>query len=242
MISRTEARTTEQQASEDPAVVQSREGDVRQYKPGAVAGRVRNGDRVIRVRSFIVALVLLAMIGSIGVLGWQLHAKTDDLNSMRDNADARSHAEQVALDYSTGAAQMDFRDLASWRSRLTSGTSDELADRLTRAASSMEQIITPLQWVATAKPVAAKVVSENNGSYTVTAFVKVLTTNSQAPDGIDSTASYQLTVDGRDNWKISDIGGDDASLGGAGNPPPSSSSTAPPSVESPPAPPALPPR
>ncbi|MDI9947696.1 MULTISPECIES: hypothetical protein [Rhodococcus] len=241
MISRTEARTTKQQANEESAVVQSGEGDVRQYKTGAVAGRLRNGDRVIRVRSFIGALVLLAMIGSIGILGWQLHGKTDDLNSMRDNADARSHAEQVALDYSTGAAQMDFRDLASWRSRLTSGTSDELADRLTHAASSMEQIITPLQWVATAKPVAAKVVSENNGSYTVTAFVKVLTTNSQAPDGIDSTASYQLTVDGRDNWKISDIGGDDASLGGAGNPPPSSSSTAPPSVESPPAP-AVPPR
>ncbi|WP_198602140.1 hypothetical protein [Rhodococcus opacus] len=241
MISRTEARTTKQQVNEESAVVQSRVGDVRQDRPGAVAGRLRNGDRVIRVRSFIVALVLLAMIGSIGMLGWQLHAKTDDLNSMRDNANARSHAEQVALDYSTGAAQMDFRDLASWRSRLTSGTSDELADRLTHAASSMEQIITPLQWVATAKPVAAKVVSENNGSYTVTAFVKVLTTNSQAPDGIDSTASYQLTVDGRDNWKISDIGGDDASLGGAGNPPPSSSSTAPPTVESPPAP-AVPPR
>ncbi|RZI53391.1 MAG: hypothetical protein EOP16_03120, partial [Pseudonocardia sp.] len=69
MISRTEARTTKQQASEESAVVESREGDV-QHKPGAVAGRLRNGDRVIRVRSFIVALALLAMIGSIGILGW----------------------------------------------------------------------------------------------------------------------------------------------------------------------------
>ncbi|WP_213574173.1 hypothetical protein [Rhodococcus sp. USK13] len=241
MIIRTEARTTEQQESEESAGVQSREGVVRRYKPGAFAGRLRNGDRVIRVRSFIVTLVILAMIGSIGILAWQLHAKTHDLDSLRDNADARSHAEQVALDYSAGAAQMDFRDLASWRSRLTSGTSDELADRLTHAASSMEQIITPLQWVSTAKPVAAKTISENNGSYTVSAFVSVLTTNSQAPDGIDSTATYQLTVDSRDNWKITDIGGDDAALGGAGTPPASSSPGAPPSVETPPAP-TLPPR
>ena len=34
MISRTEARTTKQQASEESAVVQSGEGDVRSTRPG----------------------------------------------------------------------------------------------------------------------------------------------------------------------------------------------------------------
>ncbi|MFI9408667.1 hypothetical protein [Nocardia gamkensis] len=58
----------------------------------------------------------------------------------------------------TGAVQMDLRDPAAWKGRLAKGTDPELATRLTQASSSMEQVITPLQWVSTAKPVAAKAI------------------------------------------------------------------------------------
>ncbi|MEV5839339.1 hypothetical protein [Nocardia sp. NPDC052112] len=45
---------------------------------------------------------------------------------------------------------------------------DDVAPRLAQHSvelSDMEQIITPLQWVSTAKPIAAKVRSEASGTY-----------------------------------------------------------------------------
>jgi Mce-associated membrane protein len=76
----------------------------------------------------------------------------------------------------------------------------------------MEQIITPLQWVSTSTPIAAKVRSESNGIYVVDCFVSVLTKNSQAPEGIQSTATYSLNIDSRNDWVITDVGGIESAL------------------------------
>jgi Mce-associated membrane protein len=177
------------------------------------AGR-RVGESVIKLKTIVATVVAGAVIISLGVVGWQLHVKSGDLDDLHMDMAAQAHAEQVALDYATGAAQMDFHDLASWHGRLTKGTSPELTNRLSQAGTSMEQIITPLQWVSTASPVAAKVSSEANGVYAVDCFINVLTKNSQAPDGIQSTATYKLTLDSRHNWLITDIGGIDSALSG----------------------------
>ncbi|MFE2998612.1 hypothetical protein ACFXG4_26865 [Nocardia sp. NPDC059246] len=180
---------------------------------GAAARRGRHiGDSAIRLKTIVSAVLIAAVVLAGGVLGWQLHTKSNDLDQLHAHLASEAHAEQVALDYATAAAQMDFHDLAAWRARLTKGTSPELSNRLTQAASSMEQIISPLQWVSTATPVAAKVTSETNGAYSVECFVSVLTKNSQAPDGIQSTATYKLTVDSRNNSMITDIGGIDSAL------------------------------
>jgi len=37
-------------------------------------------------------------------------------------------------------------------------------------------------------------------------LVSVQTTNSQAPNGIQSTATYRLTIDGAHGWVITEIG------------------------------------
>ncbi|MVU80773.1 hypothetical protein GPX89_26410 [Nocardia sp. ET3-3] len=180
---------------------------------GGVLSRGRNaGESTIKLKTIVAAVAAVAVTAAVGALGWQLHAKSTDLNNLHADAAGRAHAEQIALDYATGAAEMDFHDLASWRGRLTKGTSPELSNRLTQAAASMEQIITPLQWVSTAKPIAAKVLSESNGAYSIDCFVSVLTKNTQAADGINSTATYQLTVDSRNNWSITNIGGIDSAL------------------------------
>lgn len=194
------------------------DADSTQRKRGAAAvnGALRRGQSVgetaITVKTIVSAGLAAAVVVALGVLGWQLHAKSNDLDNLRAGQVAQAHAEEVALDYATGAAQMDFHDLASWRGRLTKGTSPELAKRLSQAGTSMEQIITPLQWISTASPAAAKVTSETNGVYSVDCFVNVNTKNSQAPDGIQSTAAYKLTVDSHNNWLITDIGGSNSVL------------------------------
>lgn len=183
---------------------------------GAVLGRGRRvGDSAIKFKTIAAVVLVVGLVAAVCAMAWQLNAKATDLDQVQAAAAAEAQAEQVALDYATGAADMDFRDLAAWRERLTKGTSPELSNRLTQAASSMEQIIAPLQWTSTASPVAAKVRSESNGIYAVDCFVSVLTKNNQAPDGIQSTATYQLSVDSRNNWGITEIGGIDSALTGS---------------------------
>ncbi|WP_039779068.1 hypothetical protein [Nocardia cerradoensis] len=178
----------------------------------------RTGESSIKLKTVAVAALVLVLAAAVAVLGWQLNDKTDQIAAAGAERADTAHAEQVALDYATAAAEMNFQDLAAWRTRLTKGTSPELSNRLTQAAGSMEQIITPLQWVSTAKPVAAKMRSHDNGIYAVDCFVSVMTKNSQAPEGIQSTATYQLSLDSHHNWTITDIGGVGSALGGANAP------------------------
>jgi hypothetical protein len=108
---------------------------------------------------------------------------------------------------------MDYQDFNGWKVKLVNGTSPELKDKLTKAADSIQQILAPLQWKSTARPLAAKVRSEAGGIYTVDAFVSVLTKTMQAPDGLQSTATYSITLDSKNNWQITDVGGIDAAVG-----------------------------
>ncbi|MGW5074222.1 hypothetical protein [Rhodococcus sp. NPDC004095] len=155
-------------------------------------------------------------VAAIGFGGWKLYDTSTELDAMRADADARAHAEQVALDYATGAARMDFQDLAGWKQRLTAGTAPELEQRLTQASTSMEQIIVPLQWNSAAQPITAKAEATGDGIYTVDCFVSVFTSNAQAPEGIQSTATYQLTIDSTQDWKITEISGVGPDLGTTG--------------------------
>ncbi|MFC8529930.1 hypothetical protein [Nocardia sp. NPDC057227] len=180
--------------------------------PPARRGTLR-GDSAIKVSTLLTGLVILALVVTAGVFGLQWRSAANELTAADAAAADTARAEQVALDYATAAAEMNFQDLAAWRTRLTEGTSPELEARLTQAATSMEQIIVPLQWVSTAQPIAAKVRSEDNGVYSVDCFVGITTRNSQAPDGIQSTATYKLSIDRGSNWTITDIGGIGTPLG-----------------------------
>lgn len=160
----------------------------------------------------VLAVVLLASLGCIGFLGWQLHDAKSELAAMRAAAETRQHAEQVALDYAKGASQMDYRNLSEWTTRLIANTTPELTAKLKEASVSMEQIIIPLQWDSTSTPITAKVRSEHDGVFVVNCFVSVVTKNVQTPDGIPSTATYTVTVNKNDNWAITDVGGVESAL------------------------------
>lgn len=155
----------------------------------------------------LVAAAGTVLVGALLVVGWLWIDVRSERDTLLADAAARAQAEQVALDYAVGAAEMDFRDIDAWRGRLVEGTTPELDDRLSKAATSMEQIIVPLQWASTAVPITAKAEVGPDGIYTVDCFVSVRTTNAQAPEGIQSTATYRLSMDSNDEWAITEISG-----------------------------------
>lgn len=168
----------------------------------------------ISLRSLLIAGLVVALVAGAGVLAWLYVGAKRDLDAQTQQLADMAHAEQIALDYATAAAAMNFKDINAWKAKLVEGTSQELKDRLTGAADQMEQILVPLQWDSTARPLAAKVRSTAGSAYTVDAFVSVLTKTVQGPDPLQSTATYSVTIDSDKNWQITDVGGIDAAVTG----------------------------
>ncbi|MGW5113471.1 hypothetical protein [Nocardia sp. NPDC004123] len=166
----------------------------------------------IKVRTLAIGAGITCLVASSAFFAWQAHSKSQQVSALHSADADRAHAEQVALDYAVGAANMDFKDLNSWQTKLTANTTPDLSNKLKQAAGSMEQIITPLQWTSSSTPIVAKVRSESHGQFAVDCFVSVLTKNAQAPDGVQSTATYRLTIDKNANWVITEVGGIDSAL------------------------------
>ena len=55
--------------------------------------------------------------------------------------------------------------------------------------------------------------SANDGTYVVDSFVSVQTKTVQAPDPLQSTATYSVTIDSKNGWQITDVGGVGSVLG-----------------------------
>jgi hypothetical protein len=161
----------------------------------------------IRIRSLVVAVIIVVLAGAVGTLAWLYIGAEDKLDSQASQSANNARAETVALDYAVNAATMDFKDLQAWKVKLVAGTGPQLHDKLTAAAASMEQILVPLEWTSTAKPLVAKVRSNAGGIYVVDCFVSVQTKTVQAPDLLQSTATYSVTIDSNQNWVITDVGG-----------------------------------
>ncbi|MBD1321981.1 hypothetical protein IDF66_20595 [Gordonia hankookensis] len=155
----------------------------------------------------IVGGVIVALLAATCVFaGLWFSARSTISDSEARAADAR-RAEQIATDYAVGAATTDYRDLDTWFDKLKTDTSPQLTAKFDSTAPALKQILVPLNWVSTATPVTAKVSSENNGVYQVDAFVSVNSTSKQAPNGAKTTVTYNVRVNGNDDWKITDVGG-----------------------------------
>lgn len=176
-------------------------------------GRRRGREISVSVRGLLLGALVIALVVAVGVLAWRVNEGSRELDAREQQTQNVARAESIALDYATNAAAMNFEDLEGWKVKLVAGTSPELADRLNEAAEQMKQILVPLQWNSTARPLAAKVRSESGGVYDVDAFVSVLTKTAQGPDPLQSTATYRVTVDSNKNWQITDVGGIGAAVG-----------------------------
>lgn len=161
----------------------------------------------VSVRTLLWGMLVAGLVAAVGVFAWlYLDARGKLDEQQRQTAD-NSHAERIALDYAVDAARIDAKNLDAWKKNLVKGTTPELKAKLDEAGKSMEQILTPLQWDSTAVPLVAKVRSNANGIYVVDTFVGVQTKTVQAPDGLQSTATYGITIDSNHGWQISDVGG-----------------------------------
>jgi hypothetical protein len=186
------------------------EVDDTKRKPKALKERRRVS---ISAQALVVGIIIVLLTVATAAMTWLYLGAKDKLDAQAAQVSNDKRAEQIALDYSVNAAIMDYNDLGPWKDSLVKGTSPELKTKLTKAGTAMEQILTPLQWVSTAKPLTAKVQSDTNGVYVVEAFVGVMTKTVQAPDSLQSTATYSLTIDSNHDWQITDVGGIGGVLG-----------------------------
>lgn len=161
----------------------------------------------ISLRSLVIAAVIVGLLCTVGVLAWLYVGSQHKLDVQARQSEDVSHAEKSALDYAVNAAEMNFEDLEAWKGKLVAGTSPELNEKLSEAATEMEQILVPLRWTSTARPLEAKVRSDTDGVFVVNCFVSVLTKTTQAPEPLQSTATYEVTIDSNKNWEITDVGG-----------------------------------
>jgi Mce-associated membrane protein len=167
----------------------------------------------VSVRGLVLGLVIAALVSASAALGWLYFGARHELTALSTQSANDAHAEKIALDYAVNAAAMDFKDLPSWRVKLVAGTSPELSKKLSDAGTSMEQVLVPLQWSSTAQPLVAKVRSNTGGVYVVDSFVSVQTKTVQAPEALQSTATYSTTIDSNNNWQITDVGGIGSAMG-----------------------------
>lgn len=187
-------------------VIDAPETTSSEQRPGSDAPSRRKSLPIVATRTrMLLTTVAAALISAIAVLTWMLIDSRDELQDRARTAADTARAEQVALDYAVGAASMNYQDLSSWKTALVAGTTPDISNKLTEAASAMEQIVVPLQWISTPTALTAKATATPDGTYTVDAFVSVLTTNTQSPDGLQSTAAYRITLDS--DWSIKDVGG-----------------------------------
>ena len=167
----------------------------------------------VSLRGLVVGTVILALTAAAATLGWLYVDAHHQLDAQAAQTANNAHAERIALDYAVNAATMDYKDLQAWKVKLVAGTSPELSKKLSDAGTSMEQVLVPLQWSSHAKPLVAKVRSATGGIYIVDSFVSVQTKTVQAPEALQSTATYSTTVDSNNNWLITDVGGIGSALG-----------------------------
>lgn len=161
----------------------------------------------IGIRSLVVGAVITILLGAVATLAWLYISAHHQLDAQASESINRARAEKIALDYAVNAATMNFNDLKSWKAALVAGTSPELNGKLTEAAKSMEQIMIPLQWTSTAEPLVAKVRSNVDGRFVADCFVSVQTKTVQAAEALESTATYSVTIDSNNDWRITDVGG-----------------------------------
>ena len=174
-------------------------------------------NRTITMKALLSVLAALVVVVVLAALIWMVVAKSSEIDDMKAASADKAHAEQVALDYSTGAAEMSYEDTQGWLKRLTANTTPELGTRLRNAAGQMEQLLRPLQWSSTSSPISAKVTSVDGDVYKVDAFVGIVTKNVQTPaDGVETTATYKLTVDKDQDWKITQITSNGTNLDASG--------------------------
>ncbi|WP_232329565.1 hypothetical protein [Nocardia violaceofusca] len=178
----------------------------------SVATGRASGTVSIRLSAIALGAAIIALVAATGVFAALWLSARGQLSDRDATAAADRRAEQVATDYAVGASTINFQDYNAWIAKLKANTSPQLANKFDATAPKLQEILVPLKWSSTAKPVSAVVTSEIGGVYKVNVFLNVNSTNAQTPDGGQTTVTYNVTVDSGAGWKITDVGGMDGAL------------------------------
>lgn len=164
----------------------------------------------VRRRSVVAAVSMLcvAALVAVGVLAYLLVQRSDDLAAERQLTADKQTAETVAGKYAVGAATFDFNNLQPWSAALKNGTAPELNSRFDVAVSTLTPLIQEVQWVQTAKLIAAKTVDiRADRQFIVQVFVSTHMTSTQNPKGLNTVTPYTITLDRDSKWLITDVAG-----------------------------------
>lgn len=175
--------------------------------PHADAPRAAAKTVSLKLSTLALGAAAVVLIGALIAVSALWLSARHDLASRDAKAADEQHAEQVATDYSVGASNINFTDLNSWATRLKANTTPTLGNKFDATAPKLQEILVPLKWTSSATPVSAKVVSHDNGLYQVNVFLNVTSTNAQNPEGVQTTVTYNVSVDPANGWKITDVGG-----------------------------------
>ena len=155
-----------------------------------------------------VSMLCVAALVAVGVLAYLLVQRSDDLAAERQLTADKQTAETVAGRYAVGAATFDFNNLQPWSAALKNGTAPELNSRFDVAVNTLTPLIQEVQWVQTAKLIAAKTVDiRADRQFIVQVFVSTHMTSTQNPKGLNTVTPYTITLDRDSNWLITDVAG-----------------------------------
>ena len=155
-----------------------------------------------------VSMLCVAALVAVAVLAYLLVQRSDDLVAERQLTADKQTAETVAGRYAVGAATFDFNNLQPWSAALKNGTAPELNSRFDVAVNTLTPLIQEVQWVQTAKLIAAKTVDiRADRQFIVQVFVSTHMTSTQNPKGLNTVTPYTITLDRDSNWLITDVAG-----------------------------------
>lgn len=155
-----------------------------------------------------ISMLCVAALVVVGVLAYLLVQRSDDLAAERQLTADKQTAETVAGRYAVGAATFDFNNLQPWSAALKNGTAPELNSRFDVAVNTLTPLIQEVQWVQTAKLIAAKTVDiRADRQFIVQVFVSTHMTSTQNPKGLNTVTPYTITLDRDSNWLITDVAG-----------------------------------
>ncbi|WP_231894169.1 MULTISPECIES: serine/threonine protein kinase [unclassified Gordonia (in: high G+C Gram-positive bacteria)] len=155
-----------------------------------------------------VSMLCVAALVAVGVLAYLLVQRSDDLAAERQLTADKQTAETIAGRYAVGAATFDFNNLQPWSAALKNGTAPELNSRFDVAVSTLTPLIQEVQWVQTAKLIAAKTVDiRADRQFIVQVFVSTHMTSTQNPKGLNTVTPYTITLDRDSKWLITDVAG-----------------------------------
>ncbi|MEU2042243.1 hypothetical protein [Nocardia niwae] len=178
---------------------------IEQPEESAIPTEPRKQPPTLQIRLSTFLIVVLAVL--VGAFAWLYRSARSTIAEHDARAADDRHVEQLASDYAVKASTIDYRDFAAWLERLRSGTTPQLSAKFDATAPQLEQILLPLRWTSTATPLSADVISESGGVFKVNAYLTVVSTSAQTPEGAQTTVAYSLTIDRNSGWKITEVGG-----------------------------------